>query len=198
MDLLPSPLRAKVEVTPRSAAEVAFLLNGLEIARARQGFSGGTFAREEQLTFGAGANETVLCEENEQLFLELLRRVASSRRAGGSTQRSAVSSAVGTMDGIRAEVLVARYSSGHSAGLCLHAGPGLRWRRPRHARSAYGRPEWPSGRHRTQGGRRSASAAAGAGLLAASEMAELAGARPRTMLENFSGTATSSATRRNP
>src|SRR6185369_12867444 len=70
MGLLPEPIRAKVEVTPRSAAEVAFLLHGLEFARARQGFSGGTFTREEQLTFGAGANETVLCEENEQLFLE--------------------------------------------------------------------------------------------------------------------------------
>lgn len=84
MGLLPEPIRATVEVVPRSAAEVAFLMNGLEFARARHGFSGGTFAREEQLTFGAGANETVLCEENEELFLELMRRVASSRRAGGS------------------------------------------------------------------------------------------------------------------
>ena len=30
MGLLPEPIRAKVEVTPRSAAEVAFLLNGGE------------------------------------------------------------------------------------------------------------------------------------------------------------------------
>src|SRR6185312_10763990 len=69
--LLGPGLRAATEIRPKSAAEVAFLLHGLEFARVRSGFSKGSFAREDAISFGAGANETPLTEENEALFCEL-------------------------------------------------------------------------------------------------------------------------------
>lgn len=85
LSLLPSEVRDRVQLLPRSPTEVAFLLHGLEFARARQGFSGNSFARQEQLTFGAGANETPVNDDTEALFVDLLTRLSASRRPGGST-----------------------------------------------------------------------------------------------------------------
>ena len=48
-------------------AEIAFLLHGLEFARVRSGFARGSFAREDEISFGAGANETPLTEETEDV-----------------------------------------------------------------------------------------------------------------------------------
>ena len=70
--LLPGCASGRVEVCPRSAAEVAFLLHGLEFARVRQGLAANSFARQDEITFGAGANETALTEETEELFTELV------------------------------------------------------------------------------------------------------------------------------
>lgn len=86
MALLPPGVRERVQLVPRSPTEVGFLLHGLEFARARQGFSGNSFAREELLTFGAGANETPLNDDTQALFVDLLRRLALSRQAGGSVR----------------------------------------------------------------------------------------------------------------
>jgi hypothetical protein len=82
--LLPGQASGKVEVWPRSAAEVAFLLHGLEFARVRHGVAANSFARQHEITFGAGANETALTDETEELFRELVGRLLSSRHPGGA------------------------------------------------------------------------------------------------------------------
>jgi hypothetical protein len=84
MALLPAGARERVEVRARSATEVALLLHGLEFARVRQAASEHSFARVEEVSFGAGANETPLTAENEALCSELCRRLFLSRGAGGS------------------------------------------------------------------------------------------------------------------
>jgi hypothetical protein len=84
MALVPAAARQRVEVRPASATEVGLLLHGLEFARVRQGFAPSSFAREEQVSFGAGANETPLTEENEPLCRELFSRLFLSRHADGA------------------------------------------------------------------------------------------------------------------
>jgi hypothetical protein len=84
--LLPELDRGRVEVRPRSATETGFLLHGLEFARVVQSVSKDSFARTDEITFGAGANETPLTEENEGLFQELVARLFEGRKAGGSRQ----------------------------------------------------------------------------------------------------------------
>jgi len=86
MELVPDTMKAVVEQTIRSGAEMAFLLHGLEFARARLGYAGESFNRQVEITFGAGAQETPLTDENEselryrveQLFLR--RGVSGSKR----------------------------------------------------------------------------------------------------------------------
>ena len=84
MALLPPDARDRVEVCPRSAAQVALLLHGLEFARVRRGATGHSFSRETEVTFGAGANETQLNDETEDLCRELCIRLFASRHPGGS------------------------------------------------------------------------------------------------------------------
>lgn len=84
MALLPAGARGRVEVRARSATEVALLLHGLEFARVRQAASAHSFARLEEVSFGAGANETPLTEATEPLCSALCRRLFLSRAAGGS------------------------------------------------------------------------------------------------------------------
>jgi hypothetical protein len=68
---------------PSSTAEVGLLLHGLEFARVRQGYAANSFARQDELTFGAGANETPLTPENEPLCRDLFTRLFESRHADG-------------------------------------------------------------------------------------------------------------------
>lgn len=82
--LLPGCASGRVEVCPRSAAEVAFLLHGLEFARVRHGLAANSFARRDEITFGSGANETALTEDTEELFTELVGRLLESRHPQGS------------------------------------------------------------------------------------------------------------------
>lgn len=84
--LLPEAMRTRVELRPRGPAEVAMLLHGLEFARIRHGTAAGSFERADQVTFGAGPSATVLDEETEALFRELIDRVAQSRHAEGSAR----------------------------------------------------------------------------------------------------------------
>lgn len=84
LGLLAPGLRAATEIRPRSAGEIAFLLHGLEFARARSGFAAGSFAREDEISFGAGAHETPLNVETEELFRDLAQRLFESRTADGS------------------------------------------------------------------------------------------------------------------
>ena len=84
LSLMPSAAKARVEVKPSSATEVGLLLHGLEFARVRHGLAANSFAREDEITFGAGANETPLTEENEALCRELCARLFLSRHPDGT------------------------------------------------------------------------------------------------------------------
>ena len=77
-------LRSATEILPRGPAEIGFVLHGLEFARIRHGLAPGSFARRDQITFGAGANETPLTPENEELFQELTQRLFENRHGNGS------------------------------------------------------------------------------------------------------------------
>jgi hypothetical protein len=84
LSLVPPSAKDRVEVRASSATEVGLLLHGLEFARVRHGFAANTFAREDEITFGAGANETPLTEENEPLCRDLFSRLFLSRHGGGA------------------------------------------------------------------------------------------------------------------
>jgi len=81
--LVPTDARGRVEVHPRSATEVGLLLHGLEFARVRHAAAANSFAREDEITFGAGANETPLTDDNEDLCRDLLVRLFLSRHPHG-------------------------------------------------------------------------------------------------------------------
>ena len=83
MALVPEAMRDVVEQRIRSGTELAFLLHGLEFARVRMGYSGNSFNSAQEITFGAGANETPLTDENEAELRELVARLFARRIAGG-------------------------------------------------------------------------------------------------------------------
>jgi hypothetical protein len=82
--LVPAAARARVEIQASSATEVGLLLHGLEFARVRCGFAANTFAREDEITFGAGAHETALTVESEPLCRDLFSRLFLSRHGDGA------------------------------------------------------------------------------------------------------------------
>jgi hypothetical protein len=84
LDLVPAAARERVEVRAGSATEVGLLLHGLEFARVRHGVAAHSFAREYELTFGAGANETPLTAENEGLCRDLFARLFAGRQPDGA------------------------------------------------------------------------------------------------------------------
>lgn len=84
MSLLPHGAKSRVELRPRSAGEVGLMLHGLEFARVQHGTSAHSFARHEEITFGAGANETPLTQETEDLCRELCARLFAGRHRAGS------------------------------------------------------------------------------------------------------------------
>jgi hypothetical protein len=81
--LLPLGLLAATEIRPRGATEIAFTLHGLEYARIRHGLVPGSFARCDEIFFGAGANETLLDETTEDLFRDLTDALFQSRHPDG-------------------------------------------------------------------------------------------------------------------
>jgi len=83
MALVPETMRGVVEQRVRSGSEIGFLLHGLEFARVRVGYTGNSFNREEEIAFGAGANETQLTAENEAELRELVARLFERRHADG-------------------------------------------------------------------------------------------------------------------
>jgi hypothetical protein len=86
MALVPKAMRGVVEQKIRSGTEMAFLLHGLEFARVRMGYAGSSFNRAQEITFGAGANETPLTDENEDELGGLVARLFA-RRTGGRDKR---------------------------------------------------------------------------------------------------------------
>jgi hypothetical protein len=83
MALVPEAMRDAVEQRLRSGSELAFLLYGLEFARVRVGYAGNSFNSAQEITFGAGANETPLSSENEAELRVLVARLFARRGAGG-------------------------------------------------------------------------------------------------------------------
>lgn len=79
--LVPEPMQDLVERQVRNASEMAFLIHGLEFARARTGYSGNSFNQAQEITFGAGANETPLTDANEADLRELTARLFARRTA---------------------------------------------------------------------------------------------------------------------
>ncbi|MGP8261097.1 MAG: hypothetical protein ACLQM6_14215 [Acidobacteriaceae bacterium] len=83
MALVPEAMRAVVEQRIRGGAEMAFLLHGMEFARVRMGYAGQSFKRVQELTFGAGVNETPLTDENAGELRELVARLFERRSESG-------------------------------------------------------------------------------------------------------------------
>jgi hypothetical protein len=83
MALVPETMREVVEQRVRSGTEMAFLLHGLEFARVRMGYTANSFNSAQEITFGAGANETPLTGENEAELRDLVSRLFARRSAGG-------------------------------------------------------------------------------------------------------------------
>ena len=81
--LVPEAMHETVEQRLRSATELAFLLHGLEFARVRMGFAGNSFQSAQEITFGAGANETPLTDDNQGELRELVARLFARRAARG-------------------------------------------------------------------------------------------------------------------
>jgi hypothetical protein len=84
LELVPSAAKERVEIRASSATEIGLLLHGLEFARVRHGVAAHSFAREDELTFGAGANETQLTAENEGLCRDMFARLFASRQPDGA------------------------------------------------------------------------------------------------------------------
>ncbi len=83
MALVPETMREVVEQRIRSGTELAFLLHGLEFARVRMGYAGSSFNSLQEITFGAGANETPLTDDNAGELRELVARLFARRSADG-------------------------------------------------------------------------------------------------------------------
>jgi hypothetical protein len=83
--LLDPGLRAVTEVRANGPAEISLALHGLEFARIRRETATHSFSIRDEVTFGAGANETLLTAESRDLFCELTRQLFENRRAGSST-----------------------------------------------------------------------------------------------------------------
>lgn len=96
MDLVPKEAQALIELRVRSSAELAFLLHGLEFARVRAGYAGQGFNRAQEVTFGAGANETPLTEDNADELRTLVERLCERRRAVDRQERVANRKRLGT------------------------------------------------------------------------------------------------------
>jgi hypothetical protein len=84
LTLLSSGLRTAAEVRANGPNEVSLALHGLEFARVRQRFSDNSFTRVAEITFGAGANETPLTAETEELFRDLTQRLFEHRDASAA------------------------------------------------------------------------------------------------------------------
>jgi hypothetical protein len=83
LTLVPDSMRNLVEQRIRSGTEIAFLLHGLEFARVRIGYAGHSFNRTQEITFGAGPNETPLTDDNAAHLRELVTRLCARRSETG-------------------------------------------------------------------------------------------------------------------
>jgi hypothetical protein len=80
----PPGMRTHIELYAKSATEVGLRLHGLEFGRVRLGAAAHSFQHALQVSFGAGANETPLTAESQELCRNLLLRLFHSRNPNGS------------------------------------------------------------------------------------------------------------------
>jgi hypothetical protein len=83
MALVPEDGREFVELRVRGTAEMGFLLYGLEFARVSSGYGAGSFNREDEVTFGAGANRIALAAGNEEELREIVGALFARRTTDG-------------------------------------------------------------------------------------------------------------------
>lgn len=104
MALVPKGEERRVEQRLRSTAELAFLLHGLEFARARISLAPGSFGHTLEITVGVGASETVLTPARQGILTELVaelfqRRSAAVAQAGRSLRPHTPGRGIGTFTG---------------------------------------------------------------------------------------------------
>ena len=89
--LVPAGEKERVEQRLRSPAELAFLLHGMEFARAQVGFVPNSFAQTVEITVGAGREEVLLTEGNRAELAarvgELFARRRAAEAVGGFSRR---------------------------------------------------------------------------------------------------------------
>jgi hypothetical protein len=81
MALVPHGETHRVEQRLRSTAELAFLLHGMEFARARVGLAPNSFAQTIEITVGVGAYERPLTVGNREMLAQHVKELFERRRA---------------------------------------------------------------------------------------------------------------------
>ena len=76
-------LMPEAEMAVISPAEIAFRCHGLEFARARLAHQLGSLRSTPEIVFGVGADESVLAEQNADVFRRLVHSVGEVRHAEG-------------------------------------------------------------------------------------------------------------------
>ena len=95
MRLVPAQEQARVELRLRNPAELAFLLHGLEFARARMDLDANSFAQKLKVSAGVGAQEMELTEASQQQIASLVKDLFARRRAVGTADGQVPEDAVG-------------------------------------------------------------------------------------------------------
>ncbi|HZQ66910.1 MAG TPA: hypothetical protein VFA68_00210 [Terriglobales bacterium] len=76
-------LMPEVEIAVLSGAEIAFRRRGMEFARARLSQASGSSFSGNEIVFGIGAEEKVLCDQNAEHFVRLVKSVGEVRHPEG-------------------------------------------------------------------------------------------------------------------
>lgn len=87
LELVPPDDHARVEQRLRSTSELAFLLHGLEFARARISLAPGSFAHTLEITFGTGEAETSLTAATREEIQTRVTELFERRRATPRVER---------------------------------------------------------------------------------------------------------------
>jgi hypothetical protein len=87
LELVPARDHGRVEQRLRSTAELAFLLHGLEFARARISMAPGTFTHMLEISFGTGESETPLTPATREDIRERVAELFERRRAAPRVQK---------------------------------------------------------------------------------------------------------------
>jgi len=80
LSLIPEPEQGRVDQRLRSTSELAFLLHGLEFARARISLSPTSFSHTLEITVGVGPHETPLTPSNHDALSQTLAELFARRR----------------------------------------------------------------------------------------------------------------------